>query len=235
MNRMREKAISFLSQYAEGEPEVIFDTAPEILSRTKRAEKRLQALAEMERRAMNCTLCRLHSTRQKVVFGVGDPDADLMFIGEGPGAEEDRQGEPFVGRAGQLLDKILRAMNLRRSEVYIGNIIKCRPPGNRNPHPDEALACLPYLKQQIELIEPKVIVALGLVAAVYLLGLSPNVSVKSLRSRVYDYKGRPVVVTYHPAALLRSPAYKAPTWEDMQMVLKLLSGEIAHQSEVKLR
>ncbi len=184
---------------------------------------------------MNCTLCRLHSTRQKVVFGVGDPDADLMFIGEGPGAEEDRQGEPFVGRAGQLLDKILRAMNLRRSEVYIGNIIKCRPPGNRNPHPDEALACLPYLKQQIELIEPKVIVALGLVAAVYLLGLSPNVSVKSLRSRVYDYKGRPVVVTYHPAALLRSPAYKAPTWEDMQMVLKLLSGEIAHQSEVKLR
>ena len=222
--------IRFLSQYGEGEPEILLDKPIATSRRRGMDAKRTRQLKDLERQVLECTKCELHKTRQNVVFGTGSSTAGLMFVGEGPGADEDRQGEPFVGRAGQLLNKIITAMKLRREDVYIGNIVKCRPPGNRNPQPTETAACLPYLKQQITLIDPQVIVALGLVAAVHLLGAAPNVSVKSLRGRIHDCEGRPLIVTYHPAALLRSSAYKAPTWEDMQVVMKLLSGEISFQS-----
>ena len=193
---------------------------------------RLKQFKALEKKTLKCTLCSLSETRNKVVFGDGNPNALLMFIGEGPGADEDRLGKPFVGRAGKLLDKILAAMNLKRSEVYIGNIIKCRPPENRNPLPNEAESCLPYIKKQIELIQPVVLIALGKVAAVHLLGINPNASVKSIRERIYNYKGTPMVVTYHPAALLRTSAWKAPVWKDMQMVMKLLSGEMKWEPPV---
>lgn len=230
MMEIRAQLVRFLSQYAEGEPEILLDKPIKPSYMGDMDPKKLTQLKNLERKAKGCKQCELHKTRQNVVFGTGAPNARLMFVGEGPGADEDRQGVPFVGRAGKLLNRILAAMKLQREEVYIGNIVKCRPPGNRNPQPSETEACLPYLKQQITLIDPQVIVALGLVAAVHLLGLAPNVSVKSLRNRIHDYAGRPLIVTYHPAALLRSSAYKAPTWEDMQVVMKLLSGEISFKS-----
>jgi uracil-DNA glycosylase family 4 len=151
-----------------------------------------------------------------VVFGDGDSDADLMFIGEGPGAEEDRQGLPFVGRAGQLLNKIIEAIDLRREDVYIANIVKCRPPGNRDPHPDEVAACRPYLEQQIQLVAPRVIVALGRVAAQALLGESTPIG--KLRGHWHSAYDVAVMPTYHPAALLRNSALKRPVWDDMQRV-----------------
>lgn len=215
-----------LLQHAEFEPEVILDE-PLDPRRGKGAETgQLLGLSQLEREVLTCRKCVLSEKRSNVVFGVGHPNADLMFIGEGPGADEDRQGIPFVGRAGKLLDRIIVAMKMKREEVYIANIVKCRPPENRNPFQDEALTCLPYIEQQIKLIQPDVIVALGLTAAVYLLDVGSTVSVKSMRERIHNYNGIPLVVTYHPAALLRSPAYKAPTWQDMQMVMKLLSGEL---------
>jgi DNA polymerase len=174
----------------------------------------------------------LCQTRTNVVFGVGNPEARLMFVGEGPGADEDRKGEPFVGRAGQLLDKMIVAMKFQRKDVYIANIVKCRPPENRNPLPDEVANCFPYLNQQIEIIDPDVIVALGLVAATNLLKIETKVSVKSLREKVHNLNGRPMVVTYHPAALLRSSKFKAPAWQDLQYVMKMLSGEISWKAEV---
>ena len=183
-------------------------------------------LEALSRIAQKCVACVLSETRTNVVFGVGNPDARLMFIGEGPGADEDRIGEPFVGRAGQLLDKMILAMNFQRSEVYIANIVKCRPPENRNPLPDEVNCCIPFLHQQIEIIDPDVIVALGLVAATNLLKINATVSVKSLRERIHNLNNRPLIVTYHPAALLRSAKFKAPAWQDLQQVMKLLSGEL---------
>ncbi|MFP3940095.1 MAG: uracil-DNA glycosylase, partial [Thermoanaerobaculia bacterium] len=156
-----------------------------------------------------------------VVFGTGDPDADLMFVGEGPGAEEDRQGLPFVGAAGELLTKIIEAIGLRREEVYIANVIKCRPPGNRDPLPDEASACRSYLDRQIDLVRPRVIVALGRVAAQALLG--NDLPLGRMRGRWFTVRGVPAMVTYHPAALLRNRAWKRPTWEDMQAVQKRLA------------
>jgi uracil-DNA glycosylase len=162
----------------------------------------------------NCTACALHKTRNKTVFGVGDERADWLLVGEGPGADEDAQGEPFVGQAGKLLDNMLAAINLRRgTNVYIANIVKCRPPGNRNPQPDEAQACSAYLKRQIELIRPKLIIALGKVAAVNLLGRDATIS--SLRGSVHDCRGIPLIVTYHPAYLLRTLPDKAKAWEDL--------------------
>jgi uracil-DNA glycosylase len=166
-----------------------------------------------------CRKCPLGATRTKFVFGVGSPNATLMVIGEAPGADEDAQGEPFVGRAGQLLTKILEAINFRREEVYICNILKCRPPGNRKPTPEESDLCTPYLKKQIALIKPKVILCLGLTAAENLLKTSESMG--SLRGRVFQYENTPVMVTYHPAALLRNPNWKRPTWEDVQAVRKL--------------
>lgn len=176
----------------------------------------LAALEELSVQVSACVACRLHEKRNKAVFGVGDPNADLMFIGEGPGAEEDRQGIPFVGRAGELLTKIIQAIDLDRSQVYIANIVKCRPPGNRDPQPDEVAACRGYLEKQIDLIRPRVIVALGRVAAQTLLGESASLG--RMRGHWYQVRGVEARVTYHPAALLRNAQFKRPTWEDMQIV-----------------
>ena len=164
----------------------------------------------------DCQLCPLGATRTKFVFGVGNPNADLMLIGEAPGKNEDLQGEPFVGRAGQLLDKILRAINLSREEVYIANVLKCRPPNNRDPLKSESDTCQPYLKQQIELIKPKLILALGRVSGAWLVG--EDLALKDMRNKTYRYNGIEMMVTYHPAALLRNPHWKRPCWEDMQKV-----------------
>ena len=161
-----------------------------------------------------CTACPLHKGRNKTVFGVGDEQAEWMFIGEGPGADEDAKGEPFVGQAGKLLDNMFAAIGLKRgNNVYIANAVKCRPPGNRNPAPLEVAQCEPYLRRQIELIGPKLIVALGKVAAVNL--LKREASVASLRGKVLEYQGTPLIVTYHPAYLLRSLPEKAKAWEDL--------------------
>jgi DNA polymerase len=171
----------------------------------------------------DCTACALHKGRNKTVFGVGDERANWLFVGEGPGADEDAQGEPFVGQAGKLLDNMLAAINLKRdANVYIANIVKCRPPGNRNPQPDEAAACSPYLKWQIELIRPKLIVALGKVAAVNLLGRDASIS--SLRGGVHDCGGIPLIVTYHPAYLLRTLPDKAKAWEDLCFAVTTMRG-----------
>ncbi len=169
----------------------------------------------------DCTRCRLHKQgRKQIVFGVGNPNADLMFIGEAPGADEDEQGEPFVGRAGQLLNNMIKAMGIRREDVYIANIIKCRPPGNRTPERDECETCSPFLMRQIEAIHPKAIVALGAVAAKTLLAI--NAPMSELRGRWYDFRGTKLAVTYHPAFLLRDPRQKKEAWKDLQMVMKEL-------------
>ena len=169
----------------------------------------------------DCTRCRLHKQgRKQIVFGVGNPEAELMFIGEAPGADEDEQGEPFVGRAGQLLNNMIKAMGLRREDIYIANIIKCRPPGNRTPERDECETCSPFLMRQIAAIKPKVLVALGAVAARTLLAI--NAPMSELRGHWYDFRGTKLAVTYHPAFLLRDPRQKKETWKDLQMVMKEL-------------
>jgi DNA polymerase len=186
------------------------------------AAERAAELAALCTAASTCTRCRLAEGRNKVVFGSGDPDAELMFIGEGPGAEEDRQGLPFVGRAGELLTKIIAAIDRTREQVYIANIVKCRPPGNRDPQPDEAAACRGYLERQIALVQPRILVALGRIAAQALLGTDSPIG--RLRGQWFKVQGIPTMVTYHPAALLRNPALKRPTWEDMQQVRDRLRG-----------
>jgi uracil-DNA glycosylase family 4 len=179
--------------------------------------------AALKAAVAQCTACVLHATRTNTVFGVGDENADWMFIGEGPGADEDALGDPFVGQAGRLLDNMLAAISLERGEnVYIANVVKCRPPGNRNPQPDEADRCEPHLERQIELIRPKLIVALGRVAALNL--LDRDASIASLRGRVLDYKGIPLLVTYHPAYLLRSLTEKAKAWEDLCFARKTMES-----------
>jgi uracil-DNA glycosylase family 4 len=171
----------------------------------------------------DCQLCKLCSTRTNIVFGVGNPNADLMFVGEAPGADEDEQGEPFVGRAGQLLTKIIEAMGFQRSDVYIANVLKCRPPNNRPPEPDEVATCEPYLFKQIDAIKPKVIVALGTHAAHALLKIDTPIS--KIRGKVLDFRGDvKLVPTFHPAYLLRSPDRKRDVWEDMKIVRDLLSN-----------
>jgi DNA polymerase len=173
-----------------------------------------------------CTRCKLHAQgRTQIVFGVGSPAATLMFVGEAPGGDEDIQGIPFVGRAGQLLTKIIEAIGLRRDEVYIANVIKCRPPGNRNPEPDEVSTCEPFLFQQIDAIGPRVIVALGTFAAKTLLQTTDPIS--RLRGRVFDYRGAKLVPTFHPAFLLRSPDRKRDVWDDMKKVRALLQDSAA--------
>jgi DNA polymerase len=170
-----------------------------------------------------CTKCGLHKTRTQTVFGVGDENADWMLIGEAPGAEEDRLGDPFVGQAGKLLDNMLAAINLsRRKNVYIANVLKCRPPGNRNPTPEEVTQCSPHLLQQIELIKPKLIVAMGRFAAQTL--LETGASIASLRGRLHRYAGVPLIVTYHPAYLLRTLEDKAKAWEDLVFAKKTMTG-----------
>lgn len=177
-------------------------------------------LADLAQTVSVCTRCALHATRKQTVFGVGNPHAKLMFIGEAPGADEDAKGEPFVGRAGQLLNKIIAAMGMTREEVYIGNILKCRPPQNRDPLPAEVECCEAYLRAQIALIKPKYICALGRIAAHWL--LKTEAPLGTLRESIHTYEGIPVVVTYHPAALLRNPGFKAPCWEDMKKLMALL-------------
>ncbi len=176
-------------------------------------------LIELNKQICTCMNCGLGKTRTKFVFGVGNPNADLLVIGEAPGADEDAQGEPFVGRAGQLLNKILEAVQFKREEVFIANILKCRPPENRRPKPEEVEQCEPYLWKQIELIKPKFILCLGLTAAQTL--LKTEESLTSLRASVHNYHGVPTFVTYHPAALLRNPNWKRPTWEDVQKLRKM--------------
>jgi len=168
----------------------------------------------------DCTRCRLHKGRTNLVFGVGNVNADLMFVGEGPGADEDAKGEPFVGRAGQLLNNMISAMGIKREDVYIANVVKCRPPSNRTPEKDECDTCSPFLMRQIDIIKPKVIVALGAVAAKNLLVV--NDSMANLRGRWYDFRNSKLLVTYHPAYLLRDPRQKKEAWKDLQMVMKYL-------------
>ncbi len=226
MDSAKEQLTTFLRQYAEGEPEIIFDQPITDKPLTDYDPIKQKTLGELQEVALKCTACKLSETRNKVVFGDGNPDARLMFIGEGPGADEDMQGKPFVGRAGKLLDKIIVAMGLDREDVYIANIVKCRPPENRNPEKDESDACIHFLKEQIAIIQPEVIVGLDKVAALYLLGVPDKISVKALREQRHFYTGIPFVVTYHPAALLRNQAFKKPTWLDMQNVMKMLDGSL---------
>jgi uracil-DNA glycosylase family 4 len=173
----------------------------------------------------DCSRCKLHALgRKQVVFGVGNPDADLMFVGEAPGGDEDIQGIPFVGRAGQLLTKMIAAIQLERDQVYIANVIKCRPPGNRNPEPDEITTCEPFLFQQIDAVRPKVIVALGAFAAKTLLGTEDSIS--RLRGRVYDFRGAKLIPTFHPSFLLRSPDRKRDAWQDLKKARALLTDPV---------
>lgn len=177
-------------------------------------------LAALAAAAAACTRCRLAEGRTNVVFSSGNPAAELMLVGEAPGADEDRQGLPFVGAAGELLTRIIQAIEMTRDEVYIANVVKCRPPGNRDPQPDEVAACRGFLEKQIALVRPRILVALGKVAAETLLG--NNAPIGRLRGQWFKVQGIPTMVTYHPAALLRNPALKRPTWEDMQQVRDLL-------------
>ena len=172
----------------------------------------------------DCIRCKLHAQgRKQIVYGVGNPSADLMFVGEAPGADEDIQGEPFVGRAGQLLTKIIEAMGYTRKDVYIANVLKCRPPGNRNPEPDEVASCQPFLFRQIDVVQPKVMVALGTFAAQALLDTKDPIG--RLRGRAWPCRDRLLVPTFHPAFLLRSPDRKRDTWDDMKLVMSILRGE----------
>ncbi len=182
------------------------------------------SLSELREKVAPCLRCSLSSTRTKVVFGEGDPKAALMFIGEAPGHDEDIQGKPFVGRAGQLLTKIIESIGLKRENVYIANILKCRPPDNRNPLPDEIAVCSPYLLEQIAIIKPKVICALGKFAAQTLLGTETPIS--KLRGTFHDYNGIKLIPTYHPAYLLRNPESKKDVWEDMKKIAKELGLEV---------
>ncbi|MBI1174575.1 MAG: uracil-DNA glycosylase [Sideroxydans sp.] len=178
--------------------------------------------AELKAQVHDCSACKLRAGCTQTVFGVGDEQADWLFVGEGPGADEDARGEPFVGQAGKLLDNMLLAIKLKRgSNTYIANIVKCRPPGNRTPEQDEIAACLPYLQRQIALIQPKVIVALGKTAASALLQTG-DTALASLRGKVHDYQGIPLIITYHPAYLLRAPLEKAKTWQDLCLAVQTI-------------
>lgn len=181
------------------------------------------SLKELENLINTCQKCVLAKNRNNFVFGSGNPDADVMVIGEGPGAEEDKQGLPFVGRAGKLLTDILKAIKFTREEVFIANIVKCRPPGNRTPLPVEMDTCLPYLKKQIEIIKPKLILCLGKTAAQGILKMTSSLG--NMRGKIFDFENAKVIVTYHPAALLRNPHWKRATWEDVQK-LRLLYDEL---------
>lgn len=193
---------------------------PKATGREKDWEK---SLAAIEQEVTGCTACTLAEGRQKTVFGAGDATVPLVFVGEAPGAEEDRQGIPFVGRAGNLLTKIIEAMGLKREQVYICNVLKCRPPGNRDPQPDEVATCSPFLDRQLALLKPKVICTLGRHSTMRLTGQAA--AMKSLHGQIFEYRGFQVIPTYHPAALLRNPSLKALVWEDVQKVRALLDAE----------
>ncbi len=185
-------------------------------------ENRAAALHAIQEEIGPCTRCPLaFEGRNKIVFGNGDPNAELLFVGEGPGADEDVQGVPFVGRGGQLLNNMITAMGLSREKVYVANIVKCRPPKNRVPEPVEAATCTPFLFQQIGVVRPKLIVALGATAATYLLGSKASLSI--LRGQIHECMGTRLIVTYHPAYLLRDPRQKAEAWKDLQLAMKFLN------------
>jgi len=187
------------------------------------------SLEELNNLICNCMKCSLGDTRKNLVFGTGNPHADVLVIGEGPGADEDEQGLPFVGRAGKLLNDILKAIKFEREEVYIANVVKCRPPGNRTPYPEEMECCMPYLKKQIELINPKLILCLGLTATQAL--LSKKEALGKMRGQIFDLERRKVMVTYHPAALLRNPDWKRGCWEDVKAFRKLYDELIKPSAE----
>ncbi len=217
-----EAAVPVLAEAAEPEPQATsaLTASTAVSAELPVLQDKSVALKAIREDIGDCTRCRLHKGRTNLVFGVGNVNADLMFVGEGPGADEDAQGEPFVGRAGQLLNNMISAMGLKREDVYIANVVKCRPPNNRTPEKDECDTCSPFLLRQIDVIKPKVIVALGAVAAKNLLAL--NDSMANLRGRWYDFRSSRLAVTYHPAYLLRYPRQKAEAWKDLQMVMKYL-------------
>lgn len=200
-------------------PRKPFPAAPEIGAVVPPAE-RAQALQIIRDEIGDCKRCTLHAGRNKLVFADGDPNARLMFVGEGPGADEDMQGLPFVGKAGQLLNNMITAMGLKREQVYIANVVKCRPPQNRTPEPDEAHTCVPFLFRQIDVVRPQVLVALGATAATYLLGQRQPLA--GLRGRVHAFRGTQLIVTYHPAFLLRDPRQKKEAWADLQIAMREL-------------
>lgn len=195
-------------------------TAPPPIAKEINPSDKKAALRLIQDDIGECTRCALHKGRHTIVFADGSPDARLMFVGEGPGADEDAQGLPFVGRAGQLLNNMIVAMGLKREEVYIANVVKCRPPGNRTPEPDEANTCSPFLFRQIDVVRPEVIVALGATAATYLLGQRQPLA--GLRGRVHSFRGTRLIVTYHPAFLLRDPRQKKEAWADLQIAMREL-------------
>ena len=200
-------------------PRKPINAPPQVAAATPPAE-RAAALQRIRDEIGDCTRCALHAGRNQLVFGDGDPLARLMFVGEGPGADEDEQGVPFVGKAGQLLNNMIGAMGLRREEVYIANVVKCRPPSNRVPDPEEANTCTPFLFRQIDVIRPEVLVALGATAATYLLGQRQPLA--GLRGRIHDFRGTKLIVTYHPAFLLRDPRQKKEAWADLQIAMREL-------------
>jgi DNA polymerase len=193
------------------------------------ARSSVEALAAIRDHLGDCTRCKLHTLgRRQIVFGVGNPNADLMFVGEAPGADEDIQGVPFVGRAGQLLTKMIEAMGFKRDEVYIANVLKCRPPGNRNPEPDEIEQCEPFLFRQLASVQPKVVIALGAFAARTL--LKTDAPISRLRGRVHEYRGAKLIPTFHPSFLLRSPGYKREAWDDLKLALSEMGRELPRAS-----
>ena len=200
-------------------PRKNFPPPPEVSAAVAPAD-RVSALQIIREEIGDCTRCALHKGRNKLVFADGDPQARLMFVGEGPGADEDAQGIPFVGRAGQLLNNMIGAMGLKREEVYIANVVKCRPPGNRTPEPEEAHTCSPFLFRQIDVVRPEVLVALGATAATYLLGQRQPLA--GLRGRIHSFRGTKLIVTYHPAFLLRDPRQKKEAWADLQIAMREL-------------
>jgi uracil-DNA glycosylase len=224
MNNLKDEVINALNIQKEIFGDFLFDENESMVvnRKTEIVPDNFQltkSLEELNNLICNCLKCPLGDTRKSFVFGTGNPKAEVLVLGEGPGAEEDEQGLPFVGRAGKLLNDILKAIKFERDEVYIANIVKCRPPGNRAPTPIEMNTCIPYLKKQVELIDPKLILCVGLTAAHGL--LKNNESLTNLRGKVFEYEGRKVMVTYHPAALLRNPNWKRGCWEDVKAFRKL--------------
>jgi len=222
MDRKVQEIVDDLKAYLEYLKEMGIEALP---TAEEKAEKMIPSeaptLEEIRRELGDCKRCKLHRTRRTIVFGEGNKKAKLMFIGEGPGYDEDVQGRPFVGKAGQLLTRIIQSIHLEREEVYIANIIKCRPPQNRNPEPDEIKSCSPFLMKQIQAIQPKIICALGAFAAQTL--LQTDAKITSLRGRTFDFKGIKVLPTYHPAFLLRNPDKKREVWEDMKQIAEWLA------------
>ncbi len=228
MDKRLLETISSLKSYLESLRDMGIDAIPsaaeprgDTLPTSTRATRRYVTLEDVRAELGNCTRCKLHRTRRTIVFGEGNSKARLMLIGEGPGYDEDIQGKPFVGRAGQLLTKILEAIQLRREEVYIANIVKCRPPQNRNPEPDEIECCHPFLLRQIQAVRPQVICALGTFAAQTLLRTTEKIT--SLRGRFFDFGEAKLIPTFHPAFLLRNPDRKRDVWEDVKQIAQWLS------------